>query len=124
MLYLDGSFDAASLALAAFMREADAAVPEVTWLALGGFEPSPVDRVVRSAEALYAAMVAAPGFPAAGATLCAQLAQMAVAYQWNEFGLGRGNAMIAACRRYLGELTEVEAPIENDPAPLAAYLPS
>lgn len=85
--------------------------------------PSPVDRIVKTGEALYAARA---DLDADGQTLCAQLISFAAMNGWH--GLAednRGGRIVMAMRRDLGE----DAPSgswpepETDPAPLAAYAP-
>lgn len=126
MQHLDGSIGAAVAAMGAFARAAaaDPGVPAATWAALDEYRPSAVDRIVQTAEALYAASTVSPAFPAAGLTLCAQLAHMCIEHQWHQLGqTDRGARMIAACRRRLGELDPAQAPAELDPEPLAEHLP-
>lgn len=84
--------------------------------ALTAYYPSPVDRVINSAEALYACVkVASAGAPRdALSVACAQLADFAVANQWHELGqTDRGLKMSGACRRLVGLGSQAEA---DDPA--------
>lgn len=123
MQFLDGSFGAASLAIANLIANGGpAGLPEVTFAALAGFYPSPVDRIVTGCEALYAAIQGGADVGNDAVTLCAQLAQMCVTYQFHELGqTDRGNMIVLACRRILGEVTEQDAPAAEDPVLLDQF---
>lgn len=107
-------------AIDAFVADHAAAVPEPWGAVLAAGHPSPVVRVVRGAEALFAAAAGDPAFPAEGVLLCGQLATLAGAHGWHNLGqTDRAGRMVAACRRRLGELDDTEAPPAEDPAPVA-----
>lgn len=85
--------------------------------------PSPVDRIVKVAEALYAAQ---GQLNAAGLTICAQLAQFAAINAWHGMSIeNRGGRMAQAMLRELGEAAPAgtDWPLaENDPTPLPEYV--
>lgn len=112
--------DLASLApmLTNLVRDHGADLPEGSYNALAAYYPSPVDRTVRAAEALYAAAQAASAGDTrdALAVACAQLTDFCVANQWHELGqTDRGLKVSGACRRIVGLGTQDEA---DDPPPL------
>jgi hypothetical protein len=86
-------------------------------------KPSPVERLVGSAEALYAA---AEDLDADGRIICAQLAQMAAQYGF--YGMeSRGVQIAQAMRRMNGEAAPAGSSWpakDKDPAALAQYLPA
>lgn len=83
--------------------------------------PSPVDRIVKFGEALYAA---AADLDDEGKILCAQMIGFASRNGWH--GLAednRGGRIVMAMRRQLGETSPSGnwPDPEDDPAPLAEY---
>src|SRR5205085_710463 len=104
MNFLDGGFPAATVAVAALIRDHGTALPALTYDTLAAYTPSPVDRLVTQCEALYAA---ADSLPDAGLLLCAQLARIAQDGAFHHLGQSdRAGKVIAAMRRRLGELDE------------------
>lgn len=114
----------ADAALRAFALSPPASLPEHTAATLAEVQAqlSPVDRIVKSGEALYAVLT---DLTIAGKELCAGLISLASPQGWH--GLAednRGLRMVKACRRELGE----ESPTgswpdpESDPEPKAEYL--
>lgn len=86
--------------------------------------PSPVDRIVKTGEALYAAR---DTLNDDGKTLCAQLISFASLQGWH--GLGddnRGGRIVAAIRRDLGEKAPSgKWPVaETDPEPDSRFAPA
>ena len=115
---------ALTAALQRYMMVSGASLPEHAREALIEFagHPSPVDRIVNSAEALYAIKA---DLDSAGADLTAQLAQFAAVNGWHGMGQ-RGMEISAAMQRING----YEPPAGTswpaaafDPEPLAKFLP-
>lgn len=98
---------------------AAAALPAKSLAAAQKYYPSPVDKIVRSAEALYAC---AADLDSSGMTLVAQLAQFATANQWHNLGkTSRGLGIALAMRRRLGDSTVTQT-ADQDPVPDPSYL--
>lgn len=77
------------------------------------YYPSPVDKVVRSAEALYSC---AAELDTNGLTLVAQLANFAMIGQWHAIGqTSRGPGIVLAMRRRLGDTTVTQTAAEDPP---------
>ena len=122
MIFLSGDFGSAMAAIADLIRDHGGELAPETYAELSAFRPSPVDRIVFACEALWGAV---DTLPAAGQTLCAQLARMAQDGAFHELGqTTRGALMILGVRRRLGELDETSAPSADDPAPLPQYVPA
>lgn len=109
-----------------FMMLHGAALPETVreqaLAALGN--PSPVDRIVKLGEALYAARAE---LGPEGKTLAAQLISFAASQGWHGLAVDqRGVAIVQALQRDLGEKApagvKFPAP-EDDPAPLPEFAP-
>lgn len=84
------------------------------------FYSSPVDKIVRSTEALYAC---ADKLDNNGLTLVAQLASFATTYQWHSLGrTARGLGVMLAMRRRLGDTTVTQT-ADQDPAPDPSFAP-
>lgn len=84
--------------------------------------PSPVDRIVRSAEALYACSA---DLDDAGKTICAQLASFAAMNGWHGMGLdNRGGQIAQAMQRDTGEKAPMGSwpKADSDPAPLDEFV--
>lgn len=101
-----------------------AALPEAArenLITFGG-HPSPVDRIVKSAEALYAVR---DELPEAALDMAAQLAQFAALNGWHEMS-ARGMAIAAALQRQAGHEppggTSWPDPAD-DPEPSSEFIP-
>lgn len=91
--------------LSVLIRDHGADLPGPCFDALAAYYPSPVDKIVNAAEALYFAAQAAPAGDArdAFAVTAAQLADFCVVNQWHEIGqTDRGLKVSGACRRLVG----------------------
>lgn len=105
------------------VRDHGASLSPAAFAAVSAYYPSPVDRVVNTAEALYADMQAAPAgaLQDALSTGCAQLADFCVTNSWHALGqTDRGLKMSGAARRLLGIGAQLAA---DDPAIGAAFVP-
>lgn len=92
---------------------AAASLPANALAAARRYYPSPVDKIVRSAEALYSC---ADKLDAAGLTLVAQLANFAMIGQWHALGqTARGPGVVLAMRRRLGDATVTQAADQDPP---------
>lgn len=114
---------ALSKSLQRFMMTHAAALPEHAREALIEFAgyPSPVDRIVNSAEALYAVKA---DLDKEGRDLCAQLARFAAVNGWHGMGQ-RGTAIADAMQRIGGYDAPPGTswpPAEDDPAPLERFM--
>jgi hypothetical protein len=93
---------------------AAASLPAAVQAALKQFYPSPVDKICRAGEALYAG---AASLDSAGQALCAQLANFAMIAQWHAIGQGsRGVGVVLAMRRRLGDATVTQTEGQDPPA--------
>lgn len=109
-----------STKLQTFIMLHAASLPEFTRdkLLEAGLHPSPVDRVVNAAEALYAVK---SDLSAEGRVMCAQLAQFAAVNGWHGMG-DRGLKIAQAMQRIGGYNAPAGAAwpkAEDDPEPVA-----
>jgi len=118
------SIDAAKQALTRYMMLNGNTLPEHTQnhVIEAMAEPSPVDMLVRSMEALYAAK---GDLNPAGLTIVGQLAGFIVPNGWHGINQdNRGTRIVRAMRRELGEPAPEGtewAEAETDPEPQARY---
>src|ERR1700749_1089430 len=100
MEYLRGQFTVIAdipAAIATFAKDHGEGLPAPVAAELAALRPSPVDRLVNLAEALWSQMDAVPP---EGQVLCAQLADVAERYQFHDLGqTDRAARMILGCRR-------------------------
>lgn len=116
---------ALSSKLLSFMMTGAAALPDHTREALIEFaaHPSPVDRVVFSAEALFAVK---DELEKDGRDIAAQLAQYAAVNGWHGME-ARGVAIASALQRiggYKAPANSAWPPASEDPEPLERFLPA
>ena len=94
------------------IRDHGVSMPPLVYAKISAYQPSPVVRTVECAEALWAAVCSlGPGAARdAAATVCCQLADLAIVWQWQMLGqTDRGLRMSGACRRVLGEGSQDES---------------
>jgi len=109
-----------STKLQTFIMRHAASLPEFTRNKLleAGLHPSPVDRIVNAAEALYAVK---SDLSAEGRVMCAQLAQFAAVNGWH--GMGERGLKIAQAMQRIGGYNAPAGSAwpkaEDDPEPIA-----